>query len=416
METVFEYPKLRYGLEAFPVEHDGQTMVLLRDRSGLCEEPLLISPIVAELLMRMDGTNSLRDLQAYFMRRTGQLLLLERLQEILTKLNDHLFLENDAFYQRAAEEAARFLRDPVRRMQYAGKSYSADAEELRHQLNEFFNAAGGPEGSPEVARGQRKMMALVAPHIDLQAGGPCFAAAYKVLKESDYPPTTWVVLGTGHEPIENLFALSPKDFETPLGLVSHDEEFCQELIKRVPRDIRAGEYSHRREHTIEFQAVFLAFVQPRSKIVPLLCSFSLEDWDSNRDYIDETAQILREIVHSTNGRVGLIASVDLAHIGPRYGDHFQPHQGTIAEHLEADSMLLQAVGQCAPQTFIAILKREDNERKVCGLAPLYLLARILEGRAAGELLRHSQATVDAQGSFVTFASMAFYEKLIRLSP
>lgn len=410
METVFEYPKLRYGLEAFPVEHDGQTMVLLRDRIGFCEEPLLVSPIVAELLMRMDGTHSLRDLQAHFMRRTGQLLFSEKLQEILAKLNEHLFLENDAFYQRAAEEAARFLRDPVRRMQHAGKSYSADPEQLMQQLSAFFAAAAGLEETLQTVLDQRKLMALVAPHIDLQAGGPCFAAAYKAVMKAASPPTTWVVLGTGHEPIENFFALTPKDFETPLGLVTHDEQFCQELIRRVARDIRAGEYSHRREHTIEFQAVFLAHVQPRAKIVPLLCSFSLEDWSANRDYIDETARMLRGLAESAEGRVGFIASVDLAHIGPRYGDPFKPHQGVIAEHLRADRSLLQTVEQCDPQQFVTILQRENNERKICGLAPLYVLAKILEGRAAGKLLQHSHATVDAEGSFVTFAGMAFYEK------
>lgn len=410
METEFEYPKLRLGLEAFPVEHNGQTMVLLRDRSGFCEEPLLVSPIVAELMMCMDGTHSLRDLQAHFMRRTGQLLFLEKLQDILAKLNEHLFLESDAFYQRAAEEAARFLRDPVRRMQHAGKSYSAEPQQLTQQLSAFFAAAAGLEETLLAASDQRKVMALVAPHIDLQAGGPCFAAAYKALRQAASPPTTWVVLGTGHEPIDNLFALTLKDFETPLGLVAHDEEFCQELLKRAARDIRASEYSHRKEHTIEFQAVFLAHVQPQAKIVPLLCSFSLEDSDADRDYIDETARTLRDLAESTDGRVGFIASVDLAHIGPRYGDRFKPHRGVIAEHMTADRNLLQTLEQCDPEKFIAILQRENNARKVCGLAPLYLLAKILEGRAVGKLLQHSHATVDADGSFVTFAGMAFYAK------
>lgn len=410
MVAVLEYPKLRYGLEAFPVEHDGRTMVLLQDRTGFCEEPLLVSPIVAELLTRMDGTNSLRDLQAYFMRRTGQLLFIEKLQEILTKLSDHLFLENDAFYQRAAQETARFLQDPVRRMQYVGRSYAADSKELTQQLGTFFTAGAGPEEISQTGSEQRKILGLVAPHIDLQAGGPCFAAAYQALKKTASPPTTWVILGTGHEPIENLFALTPKDFETPLGLVAHDKQFCRELTMRVARDIRSGEYSHRREHTIEFQAVFLAHVQPQAKIVPLLCSFSLEEWDASRDYIDETARTLWQLAKAADGGVGFIASVDLAHIGPRYGDRCKPHPGVIAEHLRADRILLQAVEQCDPQKFISTLKQENNQRKICGLAPLYLLTKILEGHGVGELLQHSHATVDGEGSFVTFAGMALYAR------
>jgi hypothetical protein len=58
---------------------------------------------------------------------------------------------------------------------------------------------------------------------------------------------------------------------------------------------------------------------------------------------------------------------------------------------------------------MSIISREHNRRRVCGMAPLYMLAKILEGRAGGKILQHRHATVDQHDSFVTFASMAFYE-------
>lgn len=407
---MIDYPKLRYGLEAFPVDHEGQRMVLLRDRIGFSEAPILVSPIVAELLMRMDGKNSVRDLQAHYMRRTGELLFSEKLEAILEMLDEHLFLENEKFLKRAGEEVARFMADPIRRMQHAGKSYSANPQELSQQLQSFFDPASGGPGAPKVGSDHRKIIGLVAPHIDLQAGGPCFAHAYKALQESETPPTTWVILGTGHEPLENFFALTPKDFETPLGVMKHDQAFCQELTRLAPRDLRASEYSHHREHTIEFQAVFLSLSRPEATIVPLLCSFSLEDLESDKDYIHEVAKILCDLAGSQGRQVGFIASVDLAHIGPRYGDSFRPHEGTLAQHLRADSDLLEALEECDARQFIGILRRERNERRICGLAPLYVLARIFEGSAEGRLLHHSHVTVDQNDSFVTFASMAFYAK------
>lgn len=403
-----DYPKLRYGLEAFPVEHEGQKMVLLRDRIGFSPAPLLVSPILAELLLRMDGNNSLRDLQTHYMRRTGELLFSEKIEAVLDMLDKHFFLENERFLQRAGEEVGRYLQDPVRRMQYAGKSYPADARELLQQLQGFFSSARGGPATPAVGTDERSLVGLVAPHIDLQAGGPCFAHAYKALLEAKAPPTTWVILGTGHEPVENFFAVTPKDFETPLGVVKHDADFCAALTRLAPCDLRAGEYSHHREHAIEFQAVFLAFSQPGASIVPLLCSFSLEDWDSREEYIDSTAGLLRELAAARAGRVGFIASVDLAHIGPRYGDRFRPHEGTLAQHLTADLELLKCLEECDARRFIQILRRERNQRRICGLAPLYVLARILAGRAVGKLLHHSHVTVDQDNSLVTFAGMAFY--------
>lgn len=405
---MMEYPKLRSGLEAFPVDHEGQRMVLVRDRMGLSKNPLLISPLVAELLMRMDGKNSFRDLQAHYLRRTGELLFTDVLENMLQMLDDHLFLENESFIRRAGEEAARFLQDPVRRMQHAGKSYPDDPDGLSKQLAGFFHKECGGPGLPETGADSRRLVGLVAPHIDVQAGGPCFAHAYRAAQEALHP-VTWVILGTGHEPVDNCFALTPKDFETPLGLVKHDREFCDELQKRAPRDLRAGEYNHHREHTVEFQAVFLAFSLPEARIVPLLCAFSLDEWESDGEYLHEVAGILADLAENWERPVGFIASVDLAHIGPRYGDSFLPDQGTIASHSAADLELLKSMEKCDSRQFLETLRREQNRRRICGLAPLYMMAKILEGRAEGVLLQHSHAVVDQQGSFVTFASMAFYE-------
>jgi hypothetical protein len=120
--------------------------------------------------------------------------------------------------------------------------------------------------------------------------------------------------------------------------------------------------------------------------------------------------LLRDLAREGSDAVGFIASVDLAHIGPRYGDLFRPHAGTVREHLEADCELLEILGKCDPLEFMERVGRGRNRRRVCGMASLYMLAKILEGSAAGEVLEHAYSVVDNQNSFVTFASMAFYEK------
>jgi len=204
--------------------------------------------------------------------------------------------------------------------------------------------------------------------------------------------------------------LTQQSFNRPPITREITDSYQQSLTRLAPRDLRASEYSHHREHTIEFQAVFLALSQPEATIVPLLCSFSLEDLESDKDYIHEMAKLLCDLAGSQGRQVGFIASVDLAHIGPRYGDNFRPHEGTLAQHLRADSDLLAALEECDARQFIGILRGERNERRICGLAPLYVLARIFEGSAEGRLLHHSHVTVDQNDSFVTFASMAFYRK------
>jgi MEMO1 family protein len=386
---------------------EGKTMILLRDQLGFCEAPLLMSPAAAQVLIHMDGTNSLRDLQAHLVRISGNLVYLEQLEEIRKKLDEHLLLDNETFHCRVQEETTRFAEAPVRPMMHAGHSYPRDPAILKQELASYFLAETGGPGIPHAAPSEQPLLGLVAPHIDIKAGGVCYAHAYKRLCESRTPPT-WVVLGTGHQPLQNLFAVTCKDFETPLGTLSCDRKCGEALLLKAPRDLSADQYNHRREHTIEFQAVFLALCQPSARIVPMLCSFSLEDWERDQDYIDGIAAILAELPEVCGHPVGLLASVDLAHIGPRYGDRFQPHTGTVREHLEADRDLLATLEHCDSAAFIQKLRRERNRRRVCGLAPLYVLARALEGRARGELLQHAYATVDQHHSFVTYAGMAFH--------
>ncbi len=401
-----EFPKLRYGLEMMPVEHRGGQVVLLRDRRGYCSDCLLLSQPVARMLALMDGENSLLDLQAFYMRLTGQLLFMEHLEGILRALDEHLFLDNERFAEHAAAVTARYESDPVRRMRHAGQAYPQDPERLRLELGAFFAEENGGPGMPRTQADDRRAVGLVAPHIDIRAGGRCFAHAYKAAGDA-VSPGTWIVLGTGHAPLENFFALTSKDFETPLGIVACDRDSCEFLRDAARTDVRAGEYFHHEEHTVEFQAIFLSYLQPGAKIVPLLCSFSHEHLRTSRDTIDHFAGLLGKLVRERSA--GIIASVDFAHVGPRYGGGFQPDESTVRDHMASDLELIGDLGKCDAEEFMRKIALDGNARNVCGAAPLYVLARALEGYARGRLLNHDHAVVDGYGSFVTFASMIFHE-------
>ncbi|MGC9194082.1 MAG: AmmeMemoRadiSam system protein B [Syntrophobacteraceae bacterium] len=402
-------PKLREGLEASPIEYRGEKMFLVQDRIGFTQANLLFSPAAIRIVANMSGSNSLEELQADFMSQTGQVIQMQELRDLVKTLDQHLFLDNDRFRDLAAKKISEFIDNPVRKMRHAGSSYPAQPEELREKLRSFFSPQNGGPGFPRPSEGHgRNIVGLVAPHIDLNAGGPCFAHAYKAAAEARVPDT-WIVLGTGHEYVENFFALTVKDFETPLGPVACDTQICEQLLGQTVFNLRASQYNHSSEHTIEFQAVFLSFLQPGARIVPLLCSFGHEEFAARRNMIDEFAALLSRIVFESNRSVGIIASVDFAHIGPRYGDRFRPNKAMIEQSLSLDASLLKMLERCGASDFIHTINRDLNSRKICGVAPLYTMAKALEGRAHGTTLSQSHALVDEQGSFVTFASMAFYE-------
>jgi AmmeMemoRadiSam system protein B len=402
-----EMLKLRGRLEVIPIRRGEDIYIALRDLEGLSPETFVVTPQAYFIITLMDGSNSTVDIQAAFMRRFGSMLFREELEALIQQLDAHLFLENERSRTRRQELIDEFRNQPYRPASHAGVSYESDPEKLRAQLLNFFQPDLGGPGEPRPGADAEKILGLVAPHIDLRAGGPCFAHTYKALVEAD-PVSTCVILGTCHEPLSNYFALSRKDFETPLGLVCTDNDFIDELVSRCTLDLFHDEFYHKREHTIEFQAIFLKLLLPNIRIVPMLCSFGAEELEQSSDVIMELARTLRDTVNGYSEPVCLLASVDLAHIGPRYGDRFQPHPGTVREHAEADHQLLEMVAAADAEGFAAMLKRERNCRRICGLPPLYTMLKTLEGEVEGELLHYDYTEVDGEHSFVTFASMALY--------
>jgi AmmeMemoRadiSam system protein B len=404
-----ELPRLRDRLEAIPIRHGQELYVALRDLEGLNPETLVLSPQAYFLVTLMDGSNSVVDIQAAHMRRYGVMLFREQLDGLVKTLDDYLFLENETSRTRMRQLIDEFSNQTTRLPFHAGVSYESDPEGLRLQLQSFFAPENGGPGDPRPAQTQKTIAALMAPHIDLRAGGPCFAYAYKALVEAR-PVSTCVILGTGHEPLANCFALSRKNFETPLGSVAADNDFIDELTSRCSLDLLADEFAHRREHTIEFQTLFLSLLLPEVRIVPILCSFAVDQLERRSTDILTMVASLRETLDSYPQPVCLISSVDLAHIGPRYGDPFRPHAGTVREHEEADRQLLETMATADADTFADTLVREGNRRRICGLPPLYTMLKTLESTVDGELLRYDYTEVDGEGSFVTFGSMAFYER------
>lgn len=404
-----EQPKLRNHLMAIQVRHANAVHVMLQDQEGLSRETVILSPEAYFLVTLMNGSNTLLDIQAAFMRQFGQILFREPLEELIGKLDAHLFLDNDRSRAHREQIVAEFRSRPRRPAFLAGSGYEADPDKLQAQLLGFFSPESGGPGDAELHRSGKRLLGLVAPHIDLRAGGPCFAHAYKALLEAA-PIGTCVILGTGHEPLPQYFALTRKSFETPLWPVAVDTVFVDELCRRVPFDFFVDELAHRREHTIEFQTLFLRLLLPEVRIVPILCSFGVEELEQGVETIGIMVQALKEAIEAHERPVCLLASVDLAHIGPRYGDSFQPHPGTVRETALADERLLDTVAAGDPDAFARLLIGDRNSRRICGLPPLYTMLRVLDGRAQGEVLHYTSAEVDPHHSFVSFAAMALYER------
>lgn len=412
-------PKLRF-VEALPLEADNGKRFALRDPSGLIEQMLVVSREALFLLQFFDGKHTLADIRGEYSRQFGVPLPEQQLDTLVTELDRNYFLEGKTFqeYKRTMEK--QMLAQPARPAAHAGVSYPADPEELRKKLDSFY-ASGA--GLPAVTRAGNNGYAFVAgaivPHIDLRVGGACYTHAYRALAESA-PAEVYVILGTGHGGLLNCYSCLPQDFETPLGLVKHDDRFVAELARQHSFALFSEPLPHRTEHTIEFQTIFLQHLFGKRRpftIVPILCSYAypmLTDsrFAHEREIITAFVAALRktcELEAKRGRKICCLASVDLSHVGPRYGDEGQPDREFLQQVSSADHRLLRAIEKVNAAHFVAANEGIQDRYRVCGFAPIHTLLASSPAKT-GKLLKYEQGLVDDRKSVVSYASAALYEQ------
>lgn len=250
-------------------------MICLRDPYHFTNKVVMVPYNVFFIISLFDGEQTLLDIQAEYMRKYGELLFKERILEIIEEMDSHLLLDSERFKEFRHKLEEEFRKSIVRRAVHAGKSYESDSEKLKKQIEEFFLSPEGP-GLPtpqETENAHLSAKGVIAPHIDLKAGGPCFAWAYKEIAEySD--ANLYIIFGTAHSEMKNLFSFTNKDFETPLGTIKTDREFLEIFEKNYGHNLLADEFAHQSEHTIEFQLLFLQYLFAKNreiKIIPALC-------------------------------------------------------------------------------------------------------------------------------------------------
>ena len=404
------HPRLR-ALEAFPVEQQGQRCVALRDPAGYTDQIAVLPPPLLDMVSLFDGTHSVEEIREILQRRHGKAPTLEQIKDVVGRFDAAGFLDSARFRQRRRALEDGFRRSPVRPAAHAGGAYAGEAAELRAQIDGFFSGPDGPSGPSEPVTGGSRIGGLIAPHIDFHRGGSTYAWAYReVLDRSD--ADLYVVLGTCHAGMPDPFSVTLKPYETPLGPVPVDREFYEALDRRAGQDLLASEPAHRAEHSIEFQAVMLQhLVGPRRPfaILPVLASFLHESLGSGADpeadpRIPRFLDALRETIAASSRRVCVVAGVDLAHVGPRFGDGEPNSAASLARVERDDRAMLESVVEVDPRGFYAGIAADHDARRICGLSPIYTLLRLLP-ETPGRLLRYTQWP-DPEGA-VTFCAVAY---------
>lgn len=403
-------PRLRSTLEVLPSPVPDEPGVVLRDPMRYSEDILLIPAAWVPMLSCLDGNHTGLDVQALMVRRGGgELVYSDQVNEFVSVLKNRGFLETEEFFALQEKRHAEFHDSPKRNPAHAGSAYPEDVKRLRESLDSHFP----PEEDPrETSCGS--LLGLAAPHVSLEGGWDCYAAAYQRLDPS-WSDKTFVILGTSHCGRPDTFGLTRKPFVTPIGSAEVDAESVDFLARRAPGAVSVEDYCHAVEHSIEIQVVFLQYrLNAPVKIVPVLCGPFLEGLEEGSDSSASLGRFLDALSELANRRgddLCWILGIDLAHIGKRYGDRFAVRSGDEAA-AEVASRDRERLARVCEGDFVGLrdlVKPEADPLKWCGFSPLYTFLGSLKPikNVEGRVLLYQQWGIDPE-SLVTFAGIEFF--------
>jgi len=150
----------------------------------------------------------------------------------------------------------------IRPTAVAGSFYSADAAELRSEIDDLLGSTASAAITPIPK-------ALIAPHAGYIYSGPIAAAGYRRLAPAREHIMRVVLLGPSHfVGFDGLAASSAEDWLTPLGTVPVDRPMVERLIKA--KLIGVLDAAHAQEHSLEVHLPFLQVALDEFALVPIV--------------------------------------------------------------------------------------------------------------------------------------------------
>ena len=137
---ILNVPKLN-PIEAFPVEHQGEKLICLRDPRNISDKILYVSPETVYILGMFDGEHSVSDIRAEVLDKFGEHIDSGDIEKLINRLDEALFLESENFRDFKTRLESGFKDSATRPASHAGLSYPDNVSELNGWITEFFKNA-----------------------------------------------------------------------------------------------------------------------------------------------------------------------------------------------------------------------------------------------------------------------------------
>jgi len=278
------------------------------------------------------------------------------------------------------------MEQTIRKPAVAGRFYPNNKTELTRLLDKILKAE---KNKIDLSYAEKTIFGAVVPHAGYMFSAYQAVHFFELLKHHKNRFDTFVIVNPNHTGMGAAIALESHDFwETPLGLVSADKEFANEL------DLPFSNIAHEREHSGEVMLPLLQhFVDYDYKIVPITLS----------DQTVENAKLLAQKITVTeqklSRKVCVIASSDFSHF-------LSPEEGKYFDQKVLDKIAAKDIDG----VFSEVRKHKIS---VCGFGPIMTLmeySRLKDKNYQSKILaRGHSGEIIPSDEVVDYVSILFYK-------
>ena len=397
-------PPVRYDIQTFPIQQDGDSLLLFYDSLGYATSDFTLPSDSETVLSLLDGNRSIDDLVKY---STGEVSKNDLL-DYVKYLDENGILQSRYFKHRSEQMELDYEQSRYHIAASAGISYPDKPYALIAHLHKAFD--DHPKSEPKNAR------ALFAPHIDPRVGMASYVQAFSAIQH--LTPRKVFILATSHYSglygdfySETPFIVSEKTFQLPNGsLVAHQDFRRNNSPKKWKKmGVTFQDRAHRVEHSIEMHALFLNHIWKHDfEIIPILVTGMDELLYSEDSFRHQQLEAFSTFMAKTYGddpEAFFLISGDLSHFGQKFGDE-EPASELLEDVDKNDHLFLKAGASGNPKFLMYTMKENYDKYRICGFPPLVTFMNAFDDME-GELLSYNVWDETERESAVTYGSILF---------
>lgn len=364
------------------------------DPLRLHPQQLVVPPQALPVIAQFQGERTVAEVAEQFKIPADQL------ENLVMALETHYLLWGPSYL---AQEAIKAEEIDGTGLLPKGAAFmlGADAGAVGRQLDAWLAEVEDPElpAPPQ---------ALVVPHLDYHRGWPLYATGYRAWQGAD-PPDRVVVLGTNHHGIGDGVVGTRWRWTSPLGSSVADTPLQELMDERLGDGLLADQLDHVPEHSIALQLPWIQRVFGEVPVSGFLVPNPLQPMisdDGKRVSIDQFVTGLRDVLQELGGTTRLVASSDLSHVGPQFGEPDPLDDARREEVEQHDREALSIYLSGDDGRFVEFMRNLGNPSNWCSIGNMSALLGLVHDEPEIELLEYRQAFDESNHWMVSASSCA----------